>query len=99
LQNFHAPIEELPEDVAEANEDHPLAAFAGNSVGCIGTATCIGRKQKMGDLHAILEVCLCGQAVTDGEVLKGEDVIKCKSVGCETGWVSVKIPREQDTQP
>jgi hypothetical protein len=23
--------------------------------------------------------------------LKGEDVIKCKSAGCKTGWVSVKI--------
>jgi hypothetical protein len=33
-------------------------------------------------------------AVTDGEVLKGEDIIKCKSAGCETGWVSVKITSE-----
>ena len=54
-----------------------------------GPATCIGRKRKARDLHAILEVCMCGQVVTDGEVSNGKGIIRCKSVGCETGWVSI----------
>ena len=56
-----------------------------------GPATRIGRKRKARDLQAILEVCICGQAVTDNEISSGENVIKCKSIGCETGWVSQKI--------
>jgi hypothetical protein len=60
-----------------------------------GPATHIGRKRKARDLQAILEVCTCGQAVTDNKITSGGSVIKCKSTGCETGWVSQKISRKQ----
>jgi len=36
LQKFCAHIEALPHDIMEADENHPLAAFAGDPVGCIG---------------------------------------------------------------
>jgi hypothetical protein len=35
LHKFRARIESLPPDVGVANEDHPLAAFAGDPEGCI----------------------------------------------------------------
>lgn len=36
LQKFRARIEGLPLDVGEADHHHPLAAFAGDPVGCVG---------------------------------------------------------------
>ena len=36
LQNFRARIEGLPCSVGEAGDDHPLAEFAGDPVGCVG---------------------------------------------------------------
>ena len=53
-----------------------------------GPVTRIGRKQRARDLHAILEGCVCGETVTERDILNGEGVIQCKSVGCETEWVS-----------
>ena len=53
-----------------------------------GPATCIRQKPKARDLQAILEVCTCGQAMTDNKISSSGHVIKCKSTGCETGWVS-----------
>jgi len=35
LRKFRTRIEELPQDVGEADENHPLAAFAGDPVGCV----------------------------------------------------------------
>jgi hypothetical protein len=62
-----------------------------------GPATRIGRKRKARDLHAILQGCVCGEVVTDMEVSNGEHVIRCKSVGCETGWVSIELSRKRET--
>ena len=62
-----------------------------------GPVTRIGRKRKARDLHAILEGCVCGETVTDWEISNGEGVIRCKSVGCETEWVSTEILRERET--
>ncbi|KAF8240217.1 hypothetical protein L208DRAFT_1546537, partial [Tricholoma matsutake] len=45
-----------------------------------------GRKRKVRDLHAILEVCTCGEAVTDEEISTGKGIIRCESAGCETRW-------------
>jgi hypothetical protein len=36
LQTFRARIEGLPRNVGEADDGHPLAAFAGDPVGCVG---------------------------------------------------------------
>lgn len=36
LRKFRARINALPIDVGEADKDHPLAAFAGDPVGCVG---------------------------------------------------------------
>jgi hypothetical protein len=36
LQRFQTHIEALPPDVSKADESHPLAAFAGDPVGCVG---------------------------------------------------------------
>ena len=36
LQKFHMCIEGLPCSVGEAGDNHPLAAFAGDPVGCVG---------------------------------------------------------------
>jgi hypothetical protein len=35
IQKFWMRIEQLPQDVGEADENHPLAAFAGDPMGCI----------------------------------------------------------------
>lgn len=35
LQKFRARIEGLPPDVGEADERHPLAAYAGDPMGCV----------------------------------------------------------------
>jgi hypothetical protein len=75
-----APAADLAALADGLGADHPFTLD--------GPATRIGRKRKARDLHAILEVCVCGQAVTDGEASSGEGVIRCRSVGCETGWVS-----------
>lgn len=48
----------------------------------------VGWKRRGRDLHSILVVCTCGHAVSENEIEKNEDVIKCKWAGCETGWVS-----------
>jgi hypothetical protein len=63
-----------------------------------GPATRIGRKRRTIDLQTILEGYTCGQLVTDGEISRRENVIKCKSAGCETGWVSQTILGEQHRQ-
>ena len=98
------PLVEPPAPPNPMADDLPTADLAAITNGgdnhpfnLDGPATCIGRKRKARDLHAILEVCMCGQVVTDGEVSNGEGIIRCKSVGCETGWVSIVIPREQKT--
>ena len=55
-------------------------------------ATHLGQKWKARDLHVILEVCYivctCGQVVTESEISRYEGIIRCKSAGCKTGWVS-----------
>lgn len=56
-----------------------------------GPVTCIGQKWKARDLQAILRVCTCGQAVTHEETSISQNIIKCTSTGCETGWVSERI--------
>ena len=48
----------------------------------------VGRKRRGHDLHSILVVCTCGHAVSENEIEKNKDVIKCKQAGCEMGWVS-----------
>ena len=53
-----------------------------------GPATRIGRKRKARNLQAILEVCTCGQRVTEEEISSGRNIIRCTSTGCETQWVS-----------
>ena len=45
----------------------------------------VGRKRRGHDLHSILVVCTCGHAVSENEIEKNEDVIKCKWAGCEMG--------------
>jgi hypothetical protein len=35
LRNFRARIEGLPQELGEADASHPLAAFAGDPVGCV----------------------------------------------------------------
>ena len=35
LRKFRARIEGLPQDVGKADENHPLAAFAADPVGCV----------------------------------------------------------------
>jgi hypothetical protein len=50
--------------------------------------TWVGWKRRACDLHSILMVCTCGQAVLENEIEENEDVIKCKWAGCEMGWVS-----------
>jgi len=35
LRKFRTRIEGLPQDVGEADANHPLAAFAGDPVGCV----------------------------------------------------------------
>jgi hypothetical protein len=35
LAQFRSKIDKLPREVGEANEDHPLARFSGNPVGCV----------------------------------------------------------------
>jgi hypothetical protein len=50
--------------------------------------TRVGRKRKTRDLHSMLVVCTCGQAVTEDEISQARDVIMCRRAGCETGWVS-----------
>jgi hypothetical protein len=53
-----------------------------------GPATRIGRKRKARNLQAILEVCTCGQRITEEEISSGRNIIRCTSTGCETQWVS-----------
>lgn len=36
LQKFRARVETLPSSIGEADNGHPLAAFAGDPVGCVG---------------------------------------------------------------
>jgi hypothetical protein len=36
LQKFRARIEALPRSIPETDENHPLAVFAGDPVGCVG---------------------------------------------------------------
>lgn len=50
-----------------------------------------GRKRKTRDLHSMLVVCMCGQAVSESEILQNRDVIKCRRIGCETSWVSQNV--------
>jgi hypothetical protein len=47
-----------------------------------------GRKRKARDLHSILVVCTCGEAVSESEISQNRDIIRCRRAGCETGWVS-----------
>lgn len=77
----------------ETNEDH-------NQFSLDGPATRIGRKRKARDLPSILQVCTCGNTVQGGEKSSHEGVIQCKTVGCETGWVSLEMPLgiERDSQ-
>lgn len=35
LQKFHARVEALPQEVGEADQNHPLAPFSGNPEGCV----------------------------------------------------------------
>jgi hypothetical protein len=76
MQNTAAP---LPASI-KTNNDQEFSID--------GPSTRIGRKRKARDLNAILKVCTCGQTVADSEISSGEGVIRCKSVGCETEWVS-----------
>lgn len=70
----------------ETNEDHT------HQFSLDGPAMCIGRKRKARDLPSILQVCTCGNTVQGGEKSSHEGVIQCKTVGCETGWVSLEMP-------
>jgi hypothetical protein len=56
-----------------------------------GPATCIGRKQRARNLQDMLEVCTCGEHVTQEEILSGQNIIRCTSKGCETQWVSCDL--------
>lgn len=42
----------------------------------------------MAEVLTTLSECICGEHVTDAEVAKAEDVVRCKASGCETQWVS-----------
>lgn len=46
--------------------------------------TRVGRKRKARDLYSMLVVCTCGQAVTESEISRNANVIKCKRAGCES---------------
>lgn len=78
----------------ETNEDH------NHQFSLDGPVTRIGRKRKARDLPSILQVCMCGNTVQGGEKSSHEGVIQCKTVGCETGWVSLEMPLgiERDSQ-
>ena len=80
------PVDNLPRSAPtnEGTDNHPFTLD--------GPITHIGRKQKGRDLHAILEVCTCGEAVTDEEISTNKGIIRCESAGCETRWVSQNIP-------
>lgn len=56
-----------------------------------GPTTCIGRKRKARNLQDMLEVCTCGQRVTQEEISSGQNIIRCTSKGCETQWVSCDL--------
>ena len=56
-----------------------------------GPVTRIGWKWRARNLQAILEVCTCGQPVTQEEISGDQNVIKCTSMGCETQWVSCEL--------
>lgn len=65
-----------------------LDASSGNPFTVSALETRTGRKRKTRDLHAMLAVCTCGEAVTENEIAQDENVIDCRRAGCETGWVS-----------
>jgi len=52
-----------------------------------------GRKWKTRDLHSILAVCTCGQAVSEDEILQNRDIIMCQRAGCEMGWYHLRCVR------
>ena len=66
----------------------PLDASSDNPFTVDAPETRTGRKRKTRDLHAILAVCTCGDAVSESEITRDENVIECRRTGCETGWVS-----------
>jgi hypothetical protein len=66
----------------------PLDASSSNPYTVYAPETRTGRKRKARDLHAMLAVCTCGEAVTEFEITRDENVIECRRAGCETIWVS-----------
>jgi len=73
----------IPDVSAPDDDQHPASEF-----NLDGPATRIGQKRRARNLQAILEVCTCGQCVTQEEIANSQNTIKCTSIGCETQWVN-----------
>ena len=59
------------------------AASATNQFMVDAPTTWVGQKRRAHNLHSILMVCICGQAVSENEIEENDNVIKCKQAGCE----------------
>jgi len=72
-----------------------IDASAENQFTVNAPETQAGKKHKTHDLHSMLAVCTCGQAVSESEILHNWDIIMCCHGGCEMGWVSQILIQEK----
>ena len=47
-----------------------------------------GSRKRRGKHPTMLYECDCGEVILGGEVERGEGLIECNKIGCETRWVS-----------
>ena len=57
--------------------------------------TRVGRKRKARNLGPILEVCHCGERISEFDEGSSDAVIACKRTGCETRFVSVRLMQKK----
>ena len=72
-----------------------IDASAENQFTVNALETWAGWKCKTHDLHSMLAVCACGQAVLESEISYNRDIIMCHCAGCEMGWVSQILIQEK----
>ncbi|KAF8239657.1 hypothetical protein L208DRAFT_1236736, partial [Tricholoma matsutake] len=82
LVNLHVAIERIPDDKPQATTEHQLFPFGENPAKSIESDA--EEVQKSCALY--LNACICGSEVSKVEINKGDTVMQCKVLGCETQW-------------